>query len=692
VPVNQAIQSGLVEFRPRARLLKLIGAELISDDVVAITEVVKNAHDADASAVTAEFHGVTGPRGEIIVRDDGRGMDLETLLGQWMEPAARSKSRPSARLTERGRRVLGEKGVGRFAADKLGRHLELISRRRGENREVRAVFDWDEYDTDALLLSDVKTRWELRSPAEISGHGTILRISGLRIVWNERMFRRLSTRLSRLLSPFREFDSFMIRIASDEFPQYSGELRADILDRSPYRIKAFFDGGQSVDVKFNECRTVRHPWNSTRDLNCGPVRIRLFAFDLETEAVARIGPQLEVRAWLKEWSGISIYRDGFRIWPYGEPHDDWLRLDQRRVNNPVVRLSNNQVVGFVEISRDGNPDLMDQTNREGLLHNPAYEGLRRLMYFVLQILEAARQAVRHPQTLPSSPANSRSVKEEKEPVADRLERLAGKAGLGLGRELRKIAERARAEATSGEASRRRLVESYSEFAALGHAAIGLSRSVQPELNRLQEACTRIRTLLHMDDRRALRGAVGMLDRSIGIIKDRVAMLAPIETGANQRRRTLDLPREILAFGNLMRPVLEGAGAKMEITVPKSTVLRIGMRPEALHRLFHILTTNSLEWLDGARKPRLRITARSVGDRCEIMFSDNWVGIPSQLGAKVFEPLFSGKGDGRGMGLAIARQVVEQHRGEIDIVADRRRRGTTIRILLPRKRSRATIHR
>ncbi len=121
------------------------------------------------------------------------------------------------------------------------------------------------------------------------------------------------------------------------------------------------------------------------------MRARLFAFDLETEAVARIGPRMEVRAWLREWSGVSVYRDGFRIWPYGEPHDDWLRLDQRRVNNPVVRLSNNQVVGFVEISADRNPELRDQTNREGLIHNEPLADLQKFILHAMQALEAKRQ-------------------------------------------------------------------------------------------------------------------------------------------------------------------------------------------------------------------------------------------------------------------------------------------------------------
>ncbi len=80
-------------------------------------------------------------------------------------------------------------------------------------------------------------------------------------------------------------------------------------------------------------------------------------------------------SWLREWSGISVYRDAFRVLPYGEPDDVWLRLDQRRVNNSVVRLSNNQVCGFVEISGDTNPDLKDQTNRGGLIQNRAFEDL-----------------------------------------------------------------------------------------------------------------------------------------------------------------------------------------------------------------------------------------------------------------------------------------------------------------------------
>src|SRR5690349_5907092 len=86
-------------------------------------------------------------------------------------------------------------------------------------------------------------------------------MTGLRSVWSERMFRRLSLRLGRLLSPFRGSDPFAIRIESDEFPQYSGEQRADILEKAPYRIEAEFDGRQTVTLRTNRTGETPQRWN-----------------------------------------------------------------------------------------------------------------------------------------------------------------------------------------------------------------------------------------------------------------------------------------------------------------------------------------------------------------------------------------------------------------------------------------------
>ena len=233
---------------------------LISDEVVAITELVKNSHDADASTVTISFRGVTGPEGEIVVSDDGCGMDHETFLGGWMEPAGSTKGRATTRMTQRGRRVLGEKGVGRFAADKLGGYLELVSRKSGHNAEVRAEFDWDRFAGEDAMLSNIKNRWELRPATEIAKQGTILRIRHPRAQWTERMFRRLSTRLSRLQSPFGSKHGFAIRIQTDESPSTQETFDSTFLHRSPYVIDLQFDGQDSLRLELGgKRRTVSAP-------------------------------------------------------------------------------------------------------------------------------------------------------------------------------------------------------------------------------------------------------------------------------------------------------------------------------------------------------------------------------------------------------------------------------------------------
>lgn len=685
--MNNRLRTGTISFRPRARLLKLIGEELISDDVVAISELVKNAHDADALTVIVSFRGVTGKGGVVEVRDDGFGMDLDTLLSRWMEPASSTKVEAARKVTPRGRRVLGEKGVGRFAADKIAQNLEIISRCKGSPDEIRAVIDWNLYDDGDRMLEEVKNRWELRTAREIQKHGMVLRMAGLRAVWNERMFRRLSIRLGRLLSPFRERDHFTIRMDSDEFPEYSGELRSDILDKAPYRIDARFDGRQTITLSTGRMRSIQQQWNGHGELSCGPVRIRMFAFDLEGEAVARIGPRMEVRAWLKEWSGVSIYRDGFRIWPYGEPHDDWLRLDQRRVNNPVEHLSNNQVIGFLDINRDGNPDLIDQTNREGLMNNRAFDDLRRLAYFVLQILEAERQSLRHPVKRVSPSMNGSESKGE-DSFRKEIESIAERAGPELGRDLRRLGDKFQERLSAEKTQQVHLISGYSGLAAIGQMATGFLSDLSIEFERIQENLQAIRRTMASANGHAQ--PIQQVTDSLSLLADRFQLLQLVG-GSTDRRRAIDLVAELKTFKASIETLLEAHEIRMEVDFPQGEVLRTEMRPEHFHCLMQILTLNSIDWLGQAKLRRIRVILSGNDEDCGIIFSDNGPGIPAPLWARVFEPQFSLKEGGRGMGLTIARQLVGTHGGYIHVLLDGRRKGGNIEITLPRKRSRATFH-
>jgi hypothetical protein len=165
--------SGTAVLRPRARVLRTLGDQLISSEKVAVIELVKNAFDADATRVLVRFHAPLGiGDGSVEVIDNGHGMSLKTIEEAWMEPATLFRKRRT--VSERlGRRVLGEKGIGRFAASRLADCLEVVTRRSAMNHEIKVFFDWTQFDDENKYLDQVAAYWERVEPSEICLGGTI---------------------------------------------------------------------------------------------------------------------------------------------------------------------------------------------------------------------------------------------------------------------------------------------------------------------------------------------------------------------------------------------------------------------------------------------------------------------------------------------------------------------------------------
>jgi hypothetical protein len=147
---------GGIALRPKARILRTLGEELISSEIVAILELVKNSYDADARLIIVQFSGepLEG-KGSLEVSDDGHGMDMNTVQGAWMEPATdvKKKVQQSKYLK---RRLLGEKGVGRFAAARLAQELELFTRVPGAEDEIYAFFDWTQTMTSRVMAATAR--------------------------------------------------------------------------------------------------------------------------------------------------------------------------------------------------------------------------------------------------------------------------------------------------------------------------------------------------------------------------------------------------------------------------------------------------------------------------------------------------------------------------------------------------------
>ncbi|RYG90514.1 MAG: ATP-binding protein, partial [Alphaproteobacteria bacterium] len=190
-----------LRFQPRARIIRTIGDQLISGAEAAVIELVKNAYDADANFVRIEFHPpLQVGSGRISVTDDGHGMSLDDIRLKWMEPATSSKTKE--RLSRyKHRRMMGSKGIGRFAAAKLGGTMSLMST-VDTNDGLQSVLipdlNWSIFSEDAYL-SDIAIDYLLQ-PGEGST-GTTIEILELSEPWTQDRLNRLHIELRRLLSP-----------------------------------------------------------------------------------------------------------------------------------------------------------------------------------------------------------------------------------------------------------------------------------------------------------------------------------------------------------------------------------------------------------------------------------------------------------------------------------------------------------
>ena len=422
-------------FRPRARLLQLLGDQLIGTPRLAVFELVKNAYDADAKTVTVTLEDVDGPTPSIVVRDDGEGMTLKTIRDIWLVPAHdhRELQRKALRRTGLGRLPLGEKGVGRFAVHKLGDKIRLVTRAAGQP-ECVVTIDWSVLIHEQML-ADAKVNVTTRDPVVFKGRktGTKLTITDLRETqWTRGEIRRLLRQITSISSPFgARSDQFE---ASLEVPDHPDWIKGvpdveALLRRAPWHFWFRFKNGK-LDWKYDfrgvtgikleprhaeraddalqvppdrdqdelgreqGARTTR-PRAVVADAlltqGIGPVEGTLYVFDRDREVLARLGDSQLVQNYLDENGGVRVYRDGIRVYNYGESGDDWLGLDLRRVNTPTRNISRNIVVGALDLSLEHSSGLTEKTNREGFVENDGYRRLRRIVLGALAVLEIERK-------------------------------------------------------------------------------------------------------------------------------------------------------------------------------------------------------------------------------------------------------------------------------------------------------------
>src|SRR6266849_4117294 len=668
--------SGTQILRPRARILRTFGDELTSSETVAVIELVKNAYDADATRVLVRFQGpLEIGQGTIEVMDNGHGMSLETMQTTWMEPATLFRKRQQ-RSEQYGRRVLWEKGIGRFAASRLANTLEVVTRRVGEDREIRALFDWSQFDDENKYLDQVEVLWEESDPAEICPggtiqalwgegqtpesseltHGTILRMEGLRAIWGENQLTTLHTGLSRLISPFFEqdqltrHDAFQIYLELPaQFASLSGIIQPPEALKNPhYTVKGSVDETGHYTLTFKlpgqdgqELITGQFPLPDRHMPQCGPFSIELRVWDrdsLSGLAHERGATLADVRRDLDAAAGINIYRDGFRVLPYGEPRNDWLRLDLRRVQNPTMRLSNNQIMGYVLISTDKNPQLHDQSNREGLIEGPALDDLRELVKMVLADLETRRYTIRRQsetgqQTTPDRGlftgldlAGISDLVRKQHPDDTRLLELVAEREKELELRVKVVQEvlaRYRRLATLGQLVDTVLHDGRAPLAKIGNEAHLGQRDIERTLTDNGNLLSR------------LRQRFGTISAQVAVLTALFRKIEPF--GGRKRGRPVQVRLEQVIADAFSVLETESVAVGANVSLP-DTSTQVTVDQAEIQEVIVNMLQNSLYWLRQVPQDRRKVAVcvrRRSADEVEIVFSDSGPGVKAAVREAIF---------------------------------------------------------
>jgi len=722
-------------FRPKARILKTLGEELISSETVALIELVKNSYDADARKVLIRFSGTFEKgKGSIEVIDDGHGMSLTKVQTAWMEPATnvKRKRKVSEKLL---RRMLGEKGIGRFASSRLAHELELITKRKSAKQEVYSYFDWTQFDDENKYLDEIEVLCEERKPQDIcsSGavkclydkddsicsnelnHGTILKMSGLKHQWDEKLFEELQRGLSRLIPPYKKQTDFTIRLELPEkFSQFSSEISTSQIVKYPhYGIKGSVDedGTFSFSIRIHETGEkkgikgcfqkktynsqillVPGPNNNRIGLtpNCGPLEIELKVWNRDelgnVEQMVKSSIR-DIRRDLDSIAGINIYRDDFRVLPYGEPHNDWLRLDIRRVQKPTYRLSNNQVVGYIKIRADDNPKLKDQSNREGLDDNQAFHDLRGIMLCLLTELEAVRYKQRPRKNKKKESFYSalfgplpldklQKHLSDKHPEDDEAKKLFDEAEEKLLAQIENV---------------QTVIGRYQRLATLGQLIdVVLHDGRQPIATILNEALLgREEIEDNGNENIAILTPIAKKFMKIegqgSLLKTTFNRLEPFGGRRRGRPKQLYIEKIIHDAFDVMSTAIKKLNVKT--VLPKTETL-VKVDESEFQEVIINLLQNSLYWIQQVDKNKRSIIVsvkRVTSNNLQVIFADTGPGIPKDFREEIFEPYFSKKPEGIGLGLSIAGEIVSDfYGGKLELLENQATDGAVFRITLKKR--------
>ena len=379
-----------LQFKISAALKNIIGKELITNKYIAIFELVKNSFDAYAERVDVDFL-----EDKIVIKDDGKGMNIDDIKNKWLFVGYSAKA---DNTEDRGykdyrnkiktrRAFAGAKGVGRFACDRLGEKLKLISIKEEKNPKIEQIIvEWELFEKDSKEdFIDISVTHETldKNPYPEIKHGTILEIFKLREKWadvekNEKSEKeKLGIHLSKLINPINKntkdkFDIFLDnkKIENAVFEKLSlktTQIVVDVSKDGKFITTELIDRGEKI-YKIKE----KNKWKNY----LFDIQFQLFYLSFPTKL--SFHRQMKMR--VNDFGSIFLYRNGFRVFPYGEAGDDSLGIDRRKQQGYARYIGTREVVGFIDINNESDEFKETTSRANGLIETKGYKNLKECFF------------------------------------------------------------------------------------------------------------------------------------------------------------------------------------------------------------------------------------------------------------------------------------------------------------------------
>lgn len=710
-------------FKPYARLMNIIGDQLITDKKVAVIEVVKNSYDADAENVQIRFFNMNNYGKTFLtekelpyieIEDDGDGMTLKTITEVWLRPATPSKldrKKNRQNKTLKGRIIQGEKGIGRFAIHKLGEKIELFTKAESYN-EIKLEMDFTEFNpekadlfnqppTEYKLLDEVNNSWfENNPPEEIKkGKGTLIRIYNLRENWKENDFEELYKSIQRLIPPMDEnAEKLGVNFKQDFSIEVfkNGEIYSsedvitfkDVIERAQFTMIGSVSKDGVLNFEYRSTSPVR---NLNRNINllskellasnnymsyavergfkdkhiptCGAFSFTFYAFDLSKPDKTILNRDIE--RFIKD-NFVFVLRDGVRVYPYGEKGIDWLNLDKLRATYRAGQfISYNDLTGFVYISQSGNPLLKDSTNRQGIMDiDGALDDFKNLVTAVTELFNIEIKIDKNRLEIKRNVA----FKDSNEIIIKSFNTLKSSLEKIENREVLEKANKFLDSVQKHNVIMKDRMETVEDLAGLGMAVEKASHDALTLLSKMRGNVKDFRNKAKNQDyqNEELIALLNELDENLNFVYDEMHVIQPLFK--NQRKAIQDISvfecvEKVVKY---FRREIDG---KISVKIIKDSDIIVKTNRGLILQIIINLIDNAVYWVNKNETKAKEIIVRINTRDNSLTIADNGPGIRADVAPAIFSEFFSLKSDGRGLGLYIVKEILLRINGEVFVVME-----------------------